>query len=586
MSVHLSRKRCTSLARLCVGPEASAPAGRTRKGRRWLRRSLWAALGFVGLVVAAYLVMLGLMWRWVAVPPVLTEPPAITRLTNEVRGSRVCLGRNWLDRRDGLPVLFLTGTPFEMGYANAALTAPMIRRQEETVLELLHRVAPYRWAQFILKFFVTYKNRHIQENIPAAYQMEIFGMTRGCADPHPEVGPAFHRVLNYHAAQDISYMMMNSPLLRGGCTGFAAWDAQTRDGHLIVGRNFDWEPAPVFDKERIVIICEPDEGIPFISLAWAGMAGVVSAMNREGLAIFVNGAPSRLPGDTATPTCIVARDVVQHARTIAEATEIIRRHRVFVSAMFLVASRRDGRAVVIEKTPVQMAVREPSGVPWIVCANHYMTAALTNEPVNMEYLQAYSSSPRQARMEELVLREAGLLDAPRAAALLRDRRLPGDHFAGNGHRAALNPLIATHSAVMDLTDGIFWAAQTPHQLGRAVALDLKAVDRHLPERTIAEDVLLPGGEFQRYLAAQASLEAGWTALKQGQAARALECAQQAETNNPGFYHNYWLRAESLLALGRRPEGIAACDAALAGQPALGGERAKIEKLRQQAKGAQ
>ena len=104
----------------------------------------------------------------------------------------------------------------------------------------------------------------------------------------------------------------------------------------------------------------------------------------------------------------------------------------------------------------------------------------------------------------------------------------------------------------------------------------------MPERTIAEDPFLSGGEYKRYLAAQASLEAGWAALKQGKAARALECAQQAEENNPGFYRNAWLRAESLLALGRRPEALAACDAALAGQPALGNERAKIGKLRQRA----
>ena len=549
--------------------------------RRRRRRLLGVALGMVGLLLMAYLVMLGLMWHWMAKPPVLADEPAITRLTNEVRGGRVCLGRNWLERRDGLPVLYLTGTPFEIGYANAALTEPMIRRQEDAVLELLHRVAPYRWTQFLLKFFVTYKNRHLQNHIPVAYQMEMFGMTRGCPDPHPEVGPAFHRVLNYHAAQDISYMMMNSPLLRGGCTGFAAWNAQTRDGHLLVGRNFDWEAAPVFDEDRIVILCEPDEGIPFISLAWAGMAGCVSAMNREGLAIFVNGAPSHLPGDAAAPTCLVARDVVQHARTLAEATEIIRRHRVFVSALFLVASRRDGRAVVIEKTPVQMAVREPSGVPWIVCANHYLTGTLTNEAVNLKYVQADTSLLRYARMEELLKRAAGSLDAPRAASLLRDRRLPGDRDAGNGHRGALNPLIATHSAVMDLTDGIFWAARSPHQLGRFIAFDSRVVERPLPERTIAEDPFLTGGEYQRQVAAQASLEAGWAALKKGQAARALERAQQAEKDNPGFYRNAWLRAESLLALGRRPEARAACEVALAGQPALGNERARIEKLRQQ-----
>ena len=98
-------------------------------------------------------------------------------------------------------------------------------------------------------------------------------------------------------------MLMNSPLLRRGCTAFAAWGGQTADRHLLVGRNFDWEAAPVFDEDRIVIICEPDNGIPFVSLSWAGMVGCVSGMNRAGLGVMVNGAPSNLPDSAATPTC-------------------------------------------------------------------------------------------------------------------------------------------------------------------------------------------------------------------------------------------------------------------------------------------
>jgi tetratricopeptide (TPR) repeat protein len=137
---------------------------------------------------------------------------------------------------------------------------------------------------------------------------------------------------------------------------------------------------------------------------------------------------------------------------------------------------------------------------------------------------------------------------------------------------------------MDLTDGVFWASCPPHQLGRFVAFDFKALERPLPERAVAEDPLLSDGEYQRYLAAQAALEAGRSALKQGQPTRALDCARAAERDNPGFYRNAWLRAESLLALGRRAEAIAACDAAIAGQPALGNERARIAKLRQRAAG--
>ena len=71
-----------------------------------------------------------------------------------------------------------------------------------------------------------------------------------------------------------------------------------------------------------MILCEPDEGIPFVSLAWAGMVGVVSGMNRAGVSVTVNGAPSDLPREVGTPAALVARDIMQHAHNLAEATPI------------------------------------------------------------------------------------------------------------------------------------------------------------------------------------------------------------------------------------------------------------------------
>ena len=289
--------------------------------RKWLKRLLWLAGGGIAALLILWGVMLALMYHWVAKPPVLTETPAIVSLTPEKRGDRVYLGANWFGQRDGLPVLYLTGTPFEMGYANGVLTQKLIHRQEDSVVALVNHVAPYRWMQFTLEFFVTYKNRHMTENITPDLQMEMLGIARGCPDAHPEMGPYYNRILNYHGAQDISYMLMNSPLIRRGCTAFGAWGAATTESHLLCGRNFDWEADPVFDEDRIVIICEPTNGIPFISLAWAGMAGCVSGMNREGVSIIVNGAPSHLPADSATPTCLVAREVLEHAHNLAEATD-------------------------------------------------------------------------------------------------------------------------------------------------------------------------------------------------------------------------------------------------------------------------
>jgi tetratricopeptide (TPR) repeat protein len=550
--------------------------------RKWLRRLLWLGGGFVVALLLLWGVMLALMYHWVAKEPVLTGQPAIVSEVPERRGDRVYLGQNWFGKREGLPVLYLTGTPFEMGYANGVLTQKQIHRQEDSIVALLNHVAPYRSIRFILEFLVTYKNRHITQSVTPDLQLEMLGLARGCPDAHPELGPLYNRILNYHGAQDISYMLMNSPLILRGCTAFGAWGGATAGDHLLCGRNFDWEADPVFDQDRILIFCEPKHGIAFVSLAWAGMVGCVSGMNREGVSIIVNGAPSNLPADAATPTCLVAREVLEHAHNLAEAVEIIRKRHIFVSAMFLVGSRADGKFIVVEKTPEKMALREPGkNDDVLVCANHYLTPEFMDTPINETYKRADTSVSRFDRLTELLRGETKRLDAAACAALLRDRRLPGGRFAGDGHRASLNPLIATHSVVMDLTAGIFWAATPPHQLGKFVAFDVNAPEKLLPEQALPADPILTDGEYNDYLAAKEDLSNGWRALKQGDFNAAGEFARQAVTNNPGFYQNSWLLAEVLTRQGERAEAAQACQQALDGNPALAGERRHIELLRAQ-----
>jgi isopenicillin-N N-acyltransferase-like protein len=378
--------------------------------------------------------------------------------------------------------------------------------------------------------------------------------------------------------------MIDNPLVsRAGCTSFGAWGAATPSGHLITGRNFDWEAAEVFSTNRIVLLCEPDKGIPFVSLAWAGMTGVVSGMNRAGLSVTINGAPSRLPDQTATPVAIVARDVLEHAHNLAETLEIVRRSRVFVSTLWLVGSRADARFIVIEKTPETTQVREPDG-DTIVCANHFETAALKDGTRNKEYQAEATSVSRKSRFSELLKQQHGSIDPTNAAAILRDRCLPGGKFPGDGHRATPNALIATHGTVMDLTDGIFWAASPPNQLGKFVAFDVNDFSRELPDRAIAADPILTDGEYDRALGARKALSIGENQLKTGDATGALNSATKAESLNPGFYQNASLRGRALLALKRPGEAADAFRSAIADNPAFLKEKQQLEALLRQAAG--
>src|SRR5204862_2557700 len=135
---------------------------------------------------------------------------------------------SWIGQREGLRVVCLRGTGFERGYAEGVLLHEQMHTLETEFLEMVHGYVPQDWKVNVLKNYVMYRNRHLSDFVPLDYRMEIFGLTLGCPDIHPELGPYYNRLLNYHAAHDVSYMLIDNPLVsRAGCTSFGAWGAAT-----------------------------------------------------------------------------------------------------------------------------------------------------------------------------------------------------------------------------------------------------------------------------------------------------------------------------------------------------------------------
>ena len=551
--------------------------------KKWLKRIFVATalLAVIGAVAIYFAVR-----RSLATPPPLPKDVSILQLKPAAHDGKIFLGKSWRDLREDLPVVCLKGSPFEMGYADGVLMEDKMHTLEREFQAMLKTYVPRRWVKETVKAYIFWRNRHLSDFVAEDYRLELYGTTLGCKDINPEEGNFYNRLLNYHAAHDISYMMIDNPFLArsAGCTAFGAWGNETSGGHLITGRNFDWEAAEVFSRDRVVEMFEPDNGIPFISLSWAGMAGVLSGMNRAGVSVTINGAPSKLPNSTATPVAMVARAVLQHAHNLDEVLKIVRGAKVFVSTIWLVGSRADGKFIVVEKTPDVTNVREAVGDS-IVCPNHFETDGLKAMAQNTNYMAEATSRAREQRLTELLKQNTGTVDAARSVKFLRDRDLPGGVFAGNGHRSSLNAFIATHAVVMDLTAGIFWAAAPPHGLGKFVAFDVNDFSRELPELTIPADAVLADGEFDRVKQSRKFLDDGGRALKNNDATTALGLAKKAAALNPGFYENFILEGRALLALGRKAEAVKALEAALAASPAFLSERQNVEELLRQARAA-
>jgi tetratricopeptide (TPR) repeat protein len=448
-----------------------------------------------------------------------------------------------------------------------------MKQQETDLLATVHSFVPSKIKLWLLMKYVLWLNRDLPAYVPREYQLEICGLSRGYQDPFPEFGPVYHRLLNYHAAHDISHAVMDNPLV--GCTSFAAWGAMTADGHLLLGRNLDFSPGKLFDVNKIVIRAKPQQGLGFISVAWGGMSGAVSGINEARIAVTINAAQSSQKRRIGTPVSLVMRQVLQYAKTLEEAIEIIKNSQVFVSDCYLVACGKTSTAVIVEKTPGSCAVRR-ADADYLICANHFLSGALKNDPGNREYMATGTTVDRYRRMTELVQQSRGKLTPERAAAILRDRQVPGTADPGYGNHAAINSLIATHSVIIDVTAGIIWVSQYPHQLGAYEPFGLDEFESPAGAKMIPPDPMLASGAYERYVTSKDRLLQAEGLLKANRLDAARKQAQEARDLNPNFYQPWFVLGKIALRQGKFLEARQDLTEAQRHYPAYAGERQEIQ----------
>ena len=427
------------------------------------------------LLALAVLLLIGVAWfAWTVhvSDPLEKSEAAVVPARTLGEDGRWHVGRNWLGHDSiGLHEAYIEGEALERGLAYGSLAREPIARQEEIFVGRLREMVPGAMRLDYLKYFTAWYNRDLDAHVPREYLREIHGVSRSFSDEYDFVGPKYQRALNYHAAHDIGHALTDLAMV--GCTSFAARAGCTADGGLLVARNFDFWMGDEFAHEKLVLFVKPDQGIPHAMVGWGGFMGAVSGMNLEGLTVTINAARSELPLGARTPIAILTRDILQHAATIAEAVAIAGKHEVFVSESILVASARDGRAVIIEKAPGGMDVFDPDE-ELVVCANHYQSGHFRDSEANTANIRESDSMARFKRMMQLV-DSAGALDPSHAAAILRDRKGVDGQPIGLGNPMAINQLIAHHAVIMQPESRRLWVSAWPYQIGAFACYDLRAV---------------------------------------------------------------------------------------------------------------
>ncbi len=424
---------------------------------------------------------------------------------NKVNDSTFSFRENYLTKnKQQLWELYIKGNPLQRGYNNGALTQNLMKKQEEVFFSKVEGFVPSKFKQNLLRGFLKWYNRKMYLNIREDDQAELYGLSRYSSDKYNFIAPEFLRSMYLHGAHDIGHAMQD--LMMVGCTSLAVWNENTEDGDLLIGRNFDFYVGDDFAKNKLIQFVEPEDGIPYLSVSWPGMIGVVSGMNKEGLTVTINAGKSKIPLTAKTPISLVAREILQYAKNIDEAIAIARKRKVFVSESILVGSANDKNAVIIEVSPDNFGVYRVENSAKVFCTNHFQSEAYKNDKRNQKHILESHSEYRYEKLQEL-LQENRKLNPEKMAAILRDQSgLKGEKI-GYGNEKAINQLLAHHAVIFSPQKKLVWISANPYQLGEFVCYDLNEVfsgrkpgNGTLAKSTlnIPKDPFLDSREFKNY----------------------------------------------------------------------------------------
>jgi hypothetical protein len=245
-------------------------------------------------------------------------------------------GEGWLERTaDGVRVMHLKGTYYDMGYEHAKLM------EEETQFALRAARSTLMTNLPLVPFSAAVKLIHLQvyqrsePYIPAEFKEEMRGLADGSGVRREWI----------EALQAWTYL--------SSCAGAAAWGKATPDGELYFVRSndialtIDVKTGRSYQDLAFIAIYEPVDGQPYMMVTWPGLIGASEGMNASGIAVGNFSDPSRYETPAGVPMLLRVKQAVARARNLDEAVALMTQKPLEGGYNFLVADAKipDARAI-------------------------------------------------------------------------------------------------------------------------------------------------------------------------------------------------------------------------------------------------
>lgn len=382
-----------------------------------------------------------------------------------------------------LNVLHLQGTDMEMAAQHAELL------QQQAAHGLLPFMAGYLVGhvkhqkkgleRLVTKAVVEGLCRHVAKHMPMG-QLRAFytlakgiGMTPGQAEV--ALGSADTLLILFAGASSTAKWAMNAGLARAmpfACSGIVVSPGASANGHLLHGRNMDYDGLGVWDNNHTVAFLKPQTSQPYGFISTAGIhTAALTGFNDSGIFAAVNTSPTRDCSWRGEPLFAVMERMVRNARDLDDAISILSGSRIASGYNVHISHGPSGRSAVVEIAYSKMAVRYPEhGI--LLTTNHYITDKMAMTMPEIPLVDLRNSNSRLKRLQQL-FQDAGDIDQTFIANALRDRTDPvsnTEHPLGDVVCNYMN----LSSIVADVTDGKLWVASgnAPVALSNYIGFDI------------------------------------------------------------------------------------------------------------------
>ena len=282
-------------------------------------------------------VALGHLTRFLEVgPKLLTEKAEPLGPAEGERKLLATEGEGRLELIDGTRVLFLKGSPEEMG-----------RQQGVLLKKQVHEIADH------ILYGVGVGSSFLRGKW-------FFGeVERAEARLHPFMDQRY--LAEMDSIADASGMDRQEARLANffpelfHCSGFSLFGKATKDGHMYHGRVLDYLKGVGLEQNAVVMVYQPDYGNAWVNLGYAGFIGSVTAMNEKGISIGEMGGGGYGDWD-GKPMAELLREVMEKSDTLDDAINIMRTGPRTCHYYYVISDGKTHQAVGIDATPTQCRV--------------------------------------------------------------------------------------------------------------------------------------------------------------------------------------------------------------------------------------